>query len=61
MTAKCLLIIAALLVVVFAILSLSTSDCPDVALQADFDPLRYAGLWYEHARDSSIKFEKGDC
>lgn len=38
-----------------------TEDCPEVQLQPDFQALSYQGLWYEHARDKNIKFEKGDC
>ena len=38
-----------------------TPDCPEFDLQANFNVERYLGLWYEHARDANIKFEKGDC
>lgn len=46
---------------VYTLLVLTTEGCPDVELQADFNALRYTGLWYEHGRDRSIRFEKGDC
>ena len=46
---------------IYVILALSTEDCPEVELQGNFDAVRYSGLWYEHARDKKISFEKGDC
>ena len=39
----------------------SSEPCPDPVLQPNFDPKQYLGIWYENARDGSIKFEKGDC
>jgi len=45
----------------WGILSLTTEGCPEVHLEPEFDAQRYTGLWYEHARDKSISFERGNC
>ena len=47
---------------VWIIAAIATEGCSDfVKLETDFNATRYTGLWYEHARDENIKFEKGHC
>ncbi len=36
-------------------------SCPNIKHQSPFNLNLYTGLWYEHARDKGITFEKGDC
>ena len=60
----CLITCGSILLIIgaiWAILAISSEDCPEFALQPDFDPLKYTGVWYEFARDKTIPFESGDC
>jgi lipocalin len=43
------------------VISNQTEGCPVVELQENFDVSKYVGSWYEHARDSTIRFERGNC
>jgi apolipoprotein D and lipocalin family protein len=38
-----------------------TGKCPTPALQQNFDPVKYMGLWNEQARDASMPWESYDC
>ena len=49
------------IVAIWAILAITSEDCPEFDLQPDFDPTKYTGVWYEYARDKTIPFERGDC
>lgn len=40
---------------------ISTGTCPVPTLQANFNAVRYMGLWYEQARDESMPWEQNDC
>ena len=40
---------------------ISTGSCPEVKLQENFDVSKYAGTWYEIARDQSFPGEKFQC
>jgi lipocalin len=43
------------------LISSQIEGCPVVDLQENFDVSRYVGSWFEHARDATIRFERGNC
>ena len=55
------IIIAAIAIVGLVKAGLSTGSCPVVPLQANFDAVKYMGVWNEQLRDSGMPFESDDC
>jgi len=54
-------IVAALAFVGLVNAGISTGQCPTPTLEANFDAVKYMGLWHEQARDGGMPWEQFDC